>query len=315
VTGAGASGGTGRAPSAARAGAGGARAGAGADRFDLTGRTALVTGAARGLGRAFATALAEAGADLVLTDLPGAEGLAETAALVRDLGRGALVAEQDLSDIGALHGFADQVRAQAGPIRILVNNAGTAALERFNEITPDSWYRVMRVNLDAVFFLTQRVAEHMVADGVPGRIVTITSKNALVAEAGLAHYNASKAAVDLLTQTLAVELAPHGITVNSLAPGMVETPIDGEFPFDRAAFEAAYRHRIPLGRYARPEGCAGALLLLAGDGGAYLTGTRIVVDGGVLADQMPRTEFMPPYRTSLDPGPQGGPGRKDGTAS
>ncbi|WP_329172653.1 SDR family NAD(P)-dependent oxidoreductase [Streptomyces sp. NBC_01477] len=276
------------------------------NRFGLTGRTALVTGAARGLGRAFATALAEAGADLVLTDLPGAEGLTETAELVRGLGRRALVAEQDLSRTRELPDFADRLRERAGPLHILVNNAGTAALERFNEITPDSWYRVMRVNLDAVFFLTQRVAEHMIADGLPGRIVNVTSKNALVAEAGLAHYNASKAAVDLLTQTLAVELAPHGVTVNSLAPGMVETPIDSEFPFDRDAFEAAYRDRIPLGRYARPEECTGALLLLAGDEGAYLTGTRIVVDGGVLADQMPRTAFMPPYVSSLRPRPKDG---------
>jgi NAD(P)-dependent dehydrogenase (short-subunit alcohol dehydrogenase family) len=277
-----------------------------AGRFDLTGRTALVTGAARGLGRAFAVALARAGADLVLTDLPGAAGLAQTAAEVRGLGRAALVAEQDLAETAALHGFADRVRAEAGPLHILVNNAGTAALERFNEITPGSWYRVMRVNLDAVFFLTQRVAEHMVADGVPGRIVNVTSKNALVAEAGLAHYNASKAAVDLLTQTLAIELAPHGVTVNSLAPGMVETPIDGEFPFDREAFEAAYRARIPLGRYARPEECTGALLLLVCDEGAYLTGSRIVVDGGVLADQMPRTAYMPAYRSSLRLPPKDG---------
>ncbi|MFJ3667209.1 SDR family NAD(P)-dependent oxidoreductase [Streptomyces sp. NPDC090106] len=279
------------------------------DRFDLTGRTALVTGAARGLGRAFATSLAEAGADLVVTDLPGSADLAETAARIKALGRTVHVLPQDLSRTDELHGFADRVRAAAGPLHILVNNAGTAALERFNEITPDSWYRVMRVNLDAVFFLTQRVAEHMIADGVPGRIVTITSKNALVAEAGLTHYNASKAAVDLLTQTLAVELAPHGITVNSIAPGMVATPIDDEFPFDREAFEAAYRERIPLGRYADPEECTGALLLLASDAGAYLTGTRIVVDGGVLADQMPRTRFMPPYRPTLPgSGTQGGQG-------
>ncbi|MFE9611646.1 SDR family NAD(P)-dependent oxidoreductase [Streptomyces sp. NPDC006012] len=269
------------------------------DRFDLTGRTALVTGAARGLGRAFATALAEAGAGLVLTDLPGTADLAETAARIEALGRPVQVLSQDLSRTDELHGFADRVRAAAGPVHILVNNAGVAALERFNEITPESWYRVMRVNLDAVFFLSQRIAEHMAADRVVGRIINVTSKNALVAEAGLAHYNASKAAVDLLTQTLAVELAPHGITVNSIAPGMVHTPIDGEFPFDREAFEAAYRERIPLGRYADPEECAGALLLLASDAGAYLTGTRIVVDGGVLADQMPRTRFMPPYRSTL----------------
>ncbi|MEU1306272.1 SDR family NAD(P)-dependent oxidoreductase [Streptomyces shenzhenensis] len=271
------------------------------DRFALTGRTALVTGAARGLGRAFATALAEAGADLVLTDLPGDSELTATAARIEALGRSVHVLIQDLSRTDELHGFADRVRAAAGPVHILVNNAGVAALERFNEITPESWYRVMRVNLDAVFFLTQRIAEHMVADRVTGRIISVTSKNALVAEAGLAHYNASKAAVDLLTQTLAVELAPHGITVNSIAPGMVDTPIDGAFPFDREAFEAAYRERIPLGRYAEPEECTGALLLLASDAGAYLTGTRVVVDGGVLADQMPRTRFMPAYRNTLTP--------------
>lgn len=271
----------------------------GTDRFDLTGRTALVTGAARGLGRSFAVGLAEAGADLVLVDLPGAEGVTETAAAVEALGRRCRTYGQDLADIEALPGFVDAVRAEAGPLHILVNNAGTAALERFNEITPASWSRIMRVNVDAVFFLSQRIAEHMTADSVAGRIITITSKNALVAEAGLAHYNASKAAAQLLTETLAVELAPHGITANTLAPGMVETPIDGEFPFDREAFEAAYRERIPLGRYARPDECVGALLLLASDAGAYLTGARIVVDGGVLADQMPRMRFMPPYRNTI----------------
>ncbi|MEU0634240.1 SDR family oxidoreductase [Streptomyces sp. NPDC005989] len=271
----------------------------GTDRFDLTGRTALVTGAARGLGRSFAVGLAEAGADLVLVDLPGAEGLGETAAAIGALGRGCRTYGQDLADIDALPGFVDAVRAEAGPLHILVNNAGTAALERFNEITPASWSRIMRVNVDAVFFLSQRIAEHMTADSVAGRIITITSKNALVAEAGLAHYNASKAAAQLLTETLAVELAPHGITANTLAPGMVETPIDGEFPFDREAFESAYRERIPLGRYARPDECVGALLLLASDAGAYLTGARIVVDGGVLADQMPRMRFMPPYRNTV----------------
>lgn len=271
----------------------------GTDRFDLTGRTAVVTGAARGLGRSFAVGLAEAGADLVLVDLPGAEGIADTATAVEALGRRCLVYGQDLADTEALAGFVDTVRADSGPLHILVNNAGTAALERFNEITPASWAHIMRVNVDAVFFLSQRIAEHMTADAVAGRIITITSKNALVAEAGLAHYNASKAAAQLLTETLAVELAPHGITANTLAPGMVETPIDGEFPFDREAFESAYRERIPLGRYARPDDCVGALLLLASDAGAYLTGARLVVDGGVLADQMPRMRFMPPYRNTI----------------
>ncbi|MFE5735748.1 SDR family NAD(P)-dependent oxidoreductase [Streptomyces celluloflavus] len=272
----------------------------GTDRFDLTGRTALVTGAARGLGRAFATGLAAAGADLVLVDLPGAEGLEETADQVRALGRRCHTYPQDLAHTEQLAGLADTVRADVGPVHILVNNAGTAALERCNEITPESWSRVMKVNVDAVFFLTQRVAEHMTADGTPGRIITVTSKNALVAEAGLAHYNASKAAAQLLTETFAIELAPHGITANTLAPGMVDTPIDGDFPLDREPFEAAWRERIPLGRYARPDDCVGALLLLASDAGAYLTGARLVVDGGVLADQLPRMRWMPPYRNTVD---------------
>lgn len=271
--------------------------------FSLHGRTALVTGAAGGLGRAYATGLAEAGADVVLTDRPGASGVEETARAVGQAGRRAFVYAQDLARTSELAAFADRVRAEAGPVHILVNNAGTAALERFNEITPESWSAVLRVNVDAVFFLSQRLAEHMIADGVRcGRIITITSKNALVAEAGLAHYNASKAAAQLLTETLAIELAPHGITANTLAPGMVETPIDGDFPFDREAFEAAYRERIPLGRYSRPDEQAGALVFLASDAGSYVTGTRLVVDGGVLADQMPRTRFMPPYRGSLEDG-------------
>ncbi|MFD7552130.1 SDR family NAD(P)-dependent oxidoreductase [Streptomyces sp. NPDC059816] len=272
-------------------------------RFSLAGRTALVTGAARGLGRAFAVGLAEAGADLVLVDLPGAPGLAETEAAVQALGRRTHTYAQDLARTEELATLADRIRTDLDRTPdVLVNNAGTAALERFNTITPASWQQIMRVNVDAVFFLSQRIAEHMIADGVRGRIITVTSKNALVAEAGLAHYNASKAAAQLLTETLAVELAPHGITANTLAPGMVDTPIDGEFPFDREAFESAYRERIPLGRYADPDECVGALLLLASDAGAYLTGSRLVVDGGVLADQMPRTRFMPPYRSALPPG-------------
>lgn len=266
--------------------------------FALTDRTALVTGAAGGLGRAFAVALAAAGADVVLTDRPGVD-LTETSALVEACGRTARIRPFDLADTAGLAGYVDELRAEVGPLHILVNNAGTAALERFNEITVASWRRVLAVNLDAVFFLSQRVAEHMIADRVPGRIIAVTSKNAHVAEAGLAHYNASKAGVDLLVQSLAVELAPHGITVNAVAPGMVETPIDGDFPLDREPFEAAYRERIPLGRYATPDECAGAVVFLASPAASYVTGTRIVVDGGVLADQMPRMRHMPPYRNSL----------------
>ncbi|BCL17601.1 SDR family NAD(P)-dependent oxidoreductase [Micromonospora sagamiensis] len=279
--------------------------------FDLTGRLAVVTGAARGLGAAFAAGLAAAGADLVLVDRPGVD-LGPVAEQVTGFGRAAHRHPFDLADTEVIAGWVDDLRAAHGPLHILVNNAGVARLEHFNEITVAGWRELMRVNVDAVFFCAQRVAEHMIADGVSGRIVNISSKNGLVAEAGLAHYNASKGAVELLTRSLAAELGPHGITANTIAPGMIATPIDGEFPFDRAAFEAAWAQRIPLrGGYGTPADCVGALLLLASDAGRYVTGTHLVVDGGVLADQMPRLRFMPPYRSTLPTA--GPPGDRDGT--
>jgi gluconate 5-dehydrogenase len=267
--------------------------------FDLSGRLAVVTGAARGLGAAFAAGLASAGADVVVVDRPGVD-LAPVVAAVTGQGRACHPYPFDLADTEAIAAWFDEVRRDRGPVHILVNNAGVARLEHFNEITVAAWRDVMRVNVDAVFFLAQRAAEHMIADGVPGRIVNVSSKNGLVAEAGLAHYNASKAAVELLTRSLAAELGPHGITANTIAPGMIATPIDGEFPLDREAFEAAWAERIPLrGGYGTPADCVGALLLLASAAGRYINGTHLVVDGGVLADQMPRLRFMPPYRSSL----------------
>lgn len=251
----------------------------------MTARTAIVTGAARGLGEAIANALAASGFDVVAID--------RVAAHAR------VTYECDLADTAGIAGVIDTIRADHGPIHVLVNNAGVAALQHFNEITVDDWRRIMAVNVDAVFFVAQRVAEHMIADGVAGRIVNISSKNGLVAEAGLAHYNASKGAVELLTKSLAIELAPHDITVNAVAPGMIATDIAEDFALDRGPFEAAWRQRIPLGREATPEEIASAVGYLVSDGAGYVNGATLVVDGGVLADQMPRLHFMTPYRNSL----------------
>ncbi|MEU6414155.1 SDR family oxidoreductase [Microbispora sp. NPDC046933] len=269
-------------------------------RFDLTGRVAVVTGAARGLGQAFAAGLAEAGADVVAIDRPGGPPLDETVRLVEAYGRVCSPVEFDLADTAGLAGLADRLWA-GRPVDILVNNAGIARLEHFNEITVNGWREIMAVNVDAVFFLSQRVAEHMIAAGRPGRIVNVSSKNGLMAEAGLAHYNASKGAVELITKSLAAELGPHGITVNAVAPGMIATPIDDAFPLEHQAFEAAWAERIPLrGGYGTPDDVTGAVVYLASDAARYVTGATVVVDGGVLADQMPRHRFMPPYRSTLD---------------
>ena len=272
------------------------------ERFDLTGKTALVTGGSRGIGRGIAVALAEHGADVAIVYRSAEDAAKSVADQVRDLGHQAWVYQQDLSEIEQLHGLADRVWGEAGRIDILVNNAGVAYLERFNEITIAHWRRVLTVSVDAVFFLTQRVAEHMIAAGVPGRIINLSSKNGFVAEAGLAHYNTAKGAVELLTRSLAVELGPHGITVNSICPGIIETEIGGEFDIDWERFSAYYQEHIPLqGRFGNVEDCVGVAVFLASQAGAYVTGQHVINDGGVLADQVPRMQFMPAYRNTVKP--------------
>lgn len=264
----------------------------------LNRRWAVVTGAGRGIGAAISVGLAAAGADVVLLDRPGSPGLADVARSVGELGVRSHTVEFDLARTDDLTALADRLWTLTGGVHILVNNAGVAALEHFNEITPASWRRIMAVNADAVFFLSQRFAEHMIEDGVAGRIICVSSKNGLMAESGLAHYNASKGAVELIARSLASELGPHGITVNTVAPGMIDTGIAEEFALD-PAFTGAWDDRIPLGRYGRPEEIVGAVVLLASTAGSYINGATIVVDGGVLADQMPRLRYMQPYRSRL----------------
>lgn len=270
------------------------------ERFDLSDRTAMVTGGSRGIGRGIAIGLAEHGADVVIVYHRAGEAAQTVAAHIRGLGRRAWVLQQDLGETEGLADLADRAWEATGGLHILVNNAGMAYLERFNAITIARWRRLMAVNLDAVFFLSQRIAEHMIRGGVAGRIINLSSKNGFVAEAGLAHYNASKGALELLTQSLAIELGEHGITVNTIAPGVIETEITGEFDLDLERFVPYYQEHIPLeGRWGDVEDCVGAAVFLASRAGAYVTGQHIINDGGVLAQQLPRLQFMPPYRNTL----------------
>jgi len=160
---------------------------------------------------------------------------------------------------------------------------------------------VMAINTDAVFFLSQAVSERMIAAGTSGRIINTSSVNGLVAEAGLADYNASKGAIEMITKSLAIELGAHGITVNSLCPGMIATEIAEDFPLAEG-FEDYFCQHIPLGhRFGTVEDCVGAVIFLASPAGSYVTGQNIVVDGGILCEQVPRLPFMKP------PGMPGGP--------
>ena len=224
---------------------------------------------------------------------------AEVVKRIEALGRRAWAYQQDLAETEALGALVERIWRETGGIHTLVNNAGMAYLEHFNEITVEHWRRVMAVNVEAVFFLTQHVSERMIADGIQGRIINLSSKNGFVAEAGLAHYDASKGAVELMTQSLAIELGPHGITVNTIAPGIIRTEIAGEFSLKEGFAEYYYDH-IPLrGEFGEVEDIVGAAVFLAAPAGKYMTGQHMIIDGGVLCDQMPRMQFMTPYKNTI----------------
>lgn len=269
----------------------------------LAGTGVLLTGAAGGIGQALAVAFATAGARLLLVDRPGTPEPAALAAALDGLGADRVWLGQDLARTDELAGFVDETWDRHGPWEVLVNNAGVAQMARFNEVSVAAWREAMAVDLDAPFVLSARTAEHLVHEGRGGRIIMISSKNGLQAEPGLVAYNAAKGGLELMARSLAVELGAFGITVNTVCPGMVHTPFAGDFGLDWPRFEAYYREHIPLEhRFARPAEIAGPVLFLASSLASYVTGHALVVDGGVLANQVPREQFLPAYHDRLAEG-------------
>ncbi len=258
--------------------------------FWLHGKVALVTGGSRGIGADIADALAAAGADVAILYRQRAVEADRAAARIRRHGRRALTVQQDIGQIDALAQAIERVIADLGRLDILVNNAGIADLVPFHKVDSAMMERTLRINVMAPFFLAQAAACHMIERKQGGRIINITSTNGLVAEALLSPYNASKAALEMLTKSLAIELGPHGITVNSVAPGLIATEIGLNFPLKPQFWEYAREH-IPLGKLGEPKDVAGAVVFLASQAGGYITGQHIVVDGGLLAEQFPRSQF------------------------
>ncbi|MEU7867811.1 SDR family oxidoreductase [Dactylosporangium sp. NPDC049140] len=231
------------------------------DAFRLDGRVALVTGGNRGIGRGFATALAEAGAEVVLLGRTGAD------------------VECDLATAGPA-GIAAAVES-LDRVDILVNNAGIIRRSPSAEMSGPDWDDVLTVNLDAVFHLCQAAGRKMLAAG-GGRIVNVASMLSFQGGVGVASYAASKHAVAGLTKALANEWAGRGVNVNAIAPGYIETDNTAPLRADPARF-AAISDRIPAGRWGTPEDLAGALVFLCSDAAAYVHGTVLAVDGGWLA--------------------------------
>jgi NAD(P)-dependent dehydrogenase (short-subunit alcohol dehydrogenase family) len=248
-----------------------------ADLFRLEGRVALITGASSGLGARFADVLAANGAKVVLV-ARRADRLKEAVARVVAAGGRALAIEADVTDRTATARTFDEVEAAIGPVTILVNNAGVAHADRVLDLTEKGYRRVIDTNLDAVFFWAQEGARRMLAAGGRGSIVNIASVLGFGVTKGTAAYAIAKAGVVQMTKALALELAFKGVRVNAIAPGWFVTEINRDYLTSEAG--AKLTRDIPVGRFGRDGDLDGALLLLASDAGAYITGATIVVDGG-----------------------------------
>lgn len=254
--------------------------------LDLRGRTAIVTGGAMGIGKAIATRLAEAGAAVVLADADG-EAAALAAKELTDRDLDALAVQVDVSAEAEVRHLVVATVAWSGRVDILVNNAGIFPSVPVLDMAPEDFRRVVAVNLEGVYLCCRQVAQQMIAQGGGGRIINVTSVDALhPSSVGLAHYDASKHGVWGFTKNLALELAPHQIWVNAIAPGAIATPgvarMQTGGPVDPQAMLRAFLARIPMGRMGDPDDIGKVALFLASDLASYMTGTQVVVDGGVL---------------------------------
>lgn len=256
--------------------------------FDLTGKTALVTGASRGLGKHFALALARAGADVAITSRTTAS-LDETRQAIADAGRSALPVALDVRDQASIEAAVAEVHAHFGRVDILVNNAGCNIRKPALEVKWEDWNTILDTNLRGPFFVAQAVARHMIAAG-RGRIINIGSVTCVAGYAGLGPYGASRGGIKQMTMSLAADWGPHGITVNCLAPGWFKTAQNAVM-YEDADWVQYLSEKIPLRRPGAMEDLTGALIFLAGDASAYVSGQTLLVDGGISVND---TRALPP---------------------
>jgi len=240
--------------------------------FDLTGRCAVITGGAAGIGLACASLLVERGARVVLLDRDPA--VVEVAA---SLGTGHLGLVADLRQLDSVQAAIDEAHAGLGRIDYLVNSAGVALLDKALDVSENAWDTTLDINLKASFFVAQACARHMIEQG-GGRIVNLASQAAVIGLDRHVAYCASKAAVVGMTKVLAMEWAPHGINVNAVSPTIVETAL-GKKAWAGELGEKA-KLQIPVGRFAQPEEIAGLVLYLLSDAAKMITGENVVIDGG-----------------------------------
>lgn len=246
----------------------------------LQGKIALITGGARGIGFAIATALGRQGADIAIADI-NAEGADAAAMKLREAGiqaRGFMV---DVADARSVETLLETVTSQLGRLDILINNAGIGGNTAFLDISLETWNRTIAINLTGAFIVAQACARRMVAQGHGGKIINIASLSGQRGGNGRGAYGAAKAGLELLTKVMAVELSPHGINVNNIAPGAIETEMAATA--HDAATRAAYNYLVPMVRYGTPEEIGDAAVFLCSDEARYVQGHTLNVDGGFRA--------------------------------
>jgi len=246
--------------------------------ISLHGRTALITGGSRGIGRATAIIFARAGADVAFSYASREDAARKVRDEIEKLGRRSLAVQADLSRPGEPESLVECFFGEFPRLDILVNNHGIWTYGRMGDMNGAVWSETVSVNLDSVFHVTNAAVPRMIS-GRGGTIINVSSTAAIRGEAYHSHYAATKGALNALTKSLAVELAPHGIRVNAVAPGWVDTDMSAEV-FSDPEFKRRIRETIPLGRIPPPEDIAGPILFLASDLARHITGAVLNVNGG-----------------------------------
>ena len=246
--------------------------------MQVAGRKALVTGAQQGIGRETAIALAREGADVAINWLDDAVAAEQVAQAVRDLGRTAILTQGSVAIAADARRMVEEARTGLGGLDIVINNAGIFPRSPFLELAEEEWDRVLAVNLKGTFLVAQAAARHMVADGVAGAIVNLSSSSVRGHVLGV-HYTASKSAMIGMTRSMALAIAPHRIRVNAIAPGLTDTA-QPRYQFDETEM-AQQSKLVPLGAMAKPQDIADVIVFLASDQSRYMTGELVHANGGV----------------------------------
>ena len=245
--------------------------------MQLEGKSAIVTGGASGVGKAIAERFAREGAYVAIADI-NSSGMSDTTKAIEEEGGKATAIVVDVSNLGQVSSMVDQVVDNNGGLDIIVNSAAIARVQKFLDITLDDWNELLAINLTGVFLCAQTAAKTMRAQGKGGRIINVSSVNGQRAITGRGTYTVAKGGVEMLTKIMAAELGESNITVNSIAPAPVDTPMIKQM-HTRSTREDWYRV-LPIKRYADPEEVAHAAVFLASDDSGYITGHTLNVDGG-----------------------------------